>query len=948
LRLWLFGALRADYGGEPVRVAVRPLCAVLLAMLAIRPGARLGRKALAAELWPDESDPVRVSTNLRRHLSALQNALPRLPHGENWIETEGATLAWSARAPFWCDVAALESALNDPRPAPEALLPAGDFMEGFTHDWVVAQREHYRARAIERLLTRCVEHQDEDRLDDALTCARAVLALDPLCEDAVVLALELHGERGDPVAAGEIYANFTERLRRELDARPAPATVAAMERLRSATRSRRDHLPNPLTTYVGRGAAVAALEAALAGYRCVTIVGPAGAGKTRLSLETAAAAAHRFLDGSYFIDLSSLPVAAEIDDTVVRALDLPVEFARAGREGVRRFLRNRRALLILDNCEHVRDACAAFAVDVLEGAPRVTILATSRVALGIGAESVFRLNPLTESEARALFVERTRSAGVASEWTAADRGSIDRICELLDRSPLAIELAAGLCAAMSLSDLERLLPQRLALLRTSDPSMPDRHRSLEAAIAWSYELLEDSERQLFELLAVFPASFRFESAVAICNGSAAAMRGLIEKSMLQRDETHADRYRLLFSLAEFAQNRLAQNPAAEAVRESHARHFAELALFGEDVENPGFFRGEKRWLRDLDEELENVRAALTYLLSSAGENAQIGVRMARALERFFAMRGFYAEGLLWLERARERAAPGSREDALVRYKIGRFTMRQGAHAQALAAIVDTIPTFRAASSDLDLARALGDAGAIAFVTGDRDAAQAYLDEALAIAGRAGFSSIEAAILGNLGILASADGDLIRSSEAFTEAARLFKRLGDRRFLARMLANLAGNEYMSGRYEAAAATLGEALEIARGIGAAMLGVDILCELGLALLASGRLDAARARFTEALAEVAPLGLPYETAHALLGFASVAATCGDPRLAARLTGAATPFIERDLRRAHPQSPYQRLRAAAIEHLGEAEFERERKLGELLELEAAIELAAGALAHR
>jgi len=947
LRVWLFGPPHAEFDGEPVRLTVRPLCAVLLAMLALSPGARLGRKTLAAELWPDENDPLRAGSNLRRHLSTLQAALPRLPEGRNWIETDGATLAWSVRQTFWCDVAAFESALTDPHPSLEALLPAGRFMEGFTNDWVVAQRENYRARAVERLLTICVQRQDDDRLDDALACARAVLALDPLCEDAVGLAIELHGERGDPVAAGEVYANFADRLRRELDARPSPATVAAMERLRTATRSRRDHLPSPLTTFVGRGEAVASLEAALATHRCLTIAGPGGAGKTRLSLEIAAAAAHRFLDGSYFIDLSSLPAAGEIDDTITRALDLPVEFARAGRDGVRRFLRNRRALLILDNCEHVRAACAAFVVDVLENAPRVTVLATSRLALGIGAESVYRLNPLSESEARALFIERTRGAGFAGHWSPADHGSIDRICALLDRSPLAIELAAGLCAAMPLADLERLLPQRLALLRTSDPSVPERHRSLEAAIVWSYELLEDSERRLFERLGVFPASFRFEAAVGICDGTAAAMRGLVEKSMLQRDETHPDRYRFLFSLAEFAQSRFARNPEAGAVRDRHARHFAELALFGEDVEIPGFFRGEKRWLRDLDEELENVRAALGRLLAGAGDDLRLGVRMARALERFFAMRGYYAEGLAWLERARAGTTPGSREDALVRYKIGRFNLRQGANAQGLAAIVETIPIFRAASSDLDLARALADAGAIALVTGDTAKAQAALDEALEIAERAGLSSVKAGILGNLGILAASQGDFARSSEAFTDAARLFKRMGDRRFLARMLANLAGNDYMNERYDAAVATLTEALEIARGIGAAMLGADILCELGLALLASGRVDAARERFTEALAAVAPLGLPYETAHALLGFADVAATCGDARIAARLAGAAAPFIERDLRRAHPHAPYQRVRAAAVERLGEAEFERERRLGELLELEAAIELARGAVPH-
>jgi DNA-binding SARP family transcriptional activator len=412
-RLWLFGDVRAEYGGAPVRIAARPLCAVLLAMLAVRPGTRLSRRQLAADLWPDESDSTRAGGNLRRHLWALQSALPPLPPAPgsaNWIEGDGATLAWSTGQPLWCDALELERALDDPGAEAAAFERAGDFMPGFVNDWVFAQRENYRARAVERLVELCVEQHDDDRIEAALASAEVALRLDPLREDAVQLALELHGERGDPIAAGSLFATFSERLRREVDAAPAAATVALMEGIRTAAGARRERLPRKATTFVGRGAAVDAVSRALEYHRCVTIVGAGGLGKTRLSLETASRLAHRFADGSYFIDLSTLAPGSDVVDTVVRALELPSELASAGAEGVKRFLRNRRAFVILDNCEHVRDACAAFAHDLLENAPRLTMLATSRIALGIQAENVFRLAPLAENEARCSSNERTAPA----------------------------------------------------------------------------------------------------------------------------------------------------------------------------------------------------------------------------------------------------------------------------------------------------------------------------------------------------------------------------------------------------------------------------------------------------------------------------------------------------------------------------------------------------------
>jgi predicted ATPase/DNA-binding SARP family transcriptional activator len=938
LRVRLFGDVSAEFGGDPVRIAVRPMCAVLFAMLAVRPGVRHLRRSLAAELWPDEPDPIRANGNLRRHLHALQATLPRLAGGGNWIESDGASLTWSTERPFWCDAVAFEEDIRRPDAAPELLAASAAFMHGFSGDWVLAQRENYRARAVERLLSLCVEHQDEDRLDAALACARAVLSIDALCEDAVLLAIELHRERGEPAAAGLVYAAFAERLQRELDARPSAATSAAIERVRRAAGSRRERLPSALTSFVGRAAALESLEAALERNRCLTLIGPGGTGKTRLALETARRIAHRFVDGSYFIDLSVLPAGSEIVDAVVRGLELPVELAGAGASGIERFLRHRRALVVLDNCEHVRAACAALAHALLDGAPRLTILATSREALGLGAETIQRLTALSEGEARALFVERARRGGAATPWDDGDLARIDRMCGLLDRSALAIGLAAGLVRSMSLADIERRLADRFAMLRTSDPSVPERHRTLEAAISWSFDLLAPHERRLFERLAAFPASFTFDAALAVGGESADALIGLVEKSMVQRDETHSDRYRLLFSLAEFANRRFAADPEASAVLERHAAYYEAIVAF---AQTPGYFRGEAAFLREVDAELENVRAALSRLLAEAPAEPHRGVRMVIGLQRFFRARGYFAEGLEWLEAARPRAPHGTVDYVRVSVGMGTLLLQLRRPAEALRVLDEAAAIARAANMPRELVLALGELGTLGIRTGDMRRARECLEEALHIAERDGLDGTKGSVLGNLGIVMNVAGDEARGRACFAEAALVFRRQGDLALVARMLDNIAGNEFNLGRHAEALVLLDEALQLARGVGDTPLVAELLVDIGDALLDMGRTADAARHFEEVLNLAAPLGLVYPLSKTLIGFAGAAAATGDGRACARLIGAASGLLEGDFSLHTNETLYGRARAAAAELIDDDEFAREHRLGEVLEFDAVVRLA-------
>jgi tetratricopeptide (TPR) repeat protein len=566
------------------------------------------------------------------------------------------------------------------------------------------------------------------------------------------------------------------------------------------------------------------------------------------------------------------------------------------------------------------------------------------VPLGIRAESVFRLAPLSVAEGRALFVERAASAGLAHAWSAADLERVDRVCAALDRSPLAIELAAGLAANMSLADIERSLPDRFGLLRTSDPSLPHRHRALEAAIAWSFELLSDAEKRLFARLAVFAASFTFDAALAVAGEGKRPFLSLVEKSMVQRDETNADRYRLLFSLGEFARQRFAEDPQAGDVRARHARYFAELAIAARIDERT---RDQKRLLKTIDLELPDLRSALRTLFAGSAPDAALGIEATLALNYYHSARGYFAEGLTALDAARQAAPPGSLDFARVQAAAGKLLFRQRRFAAAKATDEAALAIFRERGTRADVARLLTEIAAVMISLRDPEAARALLDEALPLAVLEGLENTQAVILGNLAVLANAEGDQARFVALTTESARLSKRAGDRRFLARSLDDLAGAEFVAGRHDAAIAMLREALAIVHSVDDVPLAAEITCDLGDVLLAAGRASEARDHFAKSLDAAASLALNYTLGQSLIGLGGVALESGDPRLAARLLGAGASVAAATVPTSVNTSLIARTRAALIERLGEAEFERECRLGEFLEVEDAIALAKGRAAR-
>lgn len=391
------------------------------------------------------------------------------------------------------------------------------------------------------------------------------------------------------------------------------------------------NVPEPRTSFVGRVEDVNRVRGLLENDRLVSVVGPGGSGKTRTIIETARTLLDSYTDGVWFIDLAPIGDAGSLVVTIASTV-------RAGGSddaaqlGAR--LASRRMLLVLDNCEHVVEHCAALVDSLLDAAPDLHVLVTSREPLGISGERVYRLPMLVPEDAVELFVERARQGGV--RFAGDNRDTIERIVQRLDGMPLAIELAAARLTVMSPDDLLRRLDDCLNLLRPSSRALPSRQQTLRALIDWSYRLLSEPEQRLFRRLAVFPASWSLDAVSPVCGGEMDEMEALVAKSLVERSEdARASRFRLLNVTREYAMALLEQSGEEEALVAAFARHFAELAVQrGEMLSGMPM----REWLALQRPERENYQDALRWCFGPQGDML-LGSRMLASLRPWFHLRG---------------------------------------------------------------------------------------------------------------------------------------------------------------------------------------------------------------------------------------------------------------------------------------------------------------------
>jgi predicted ATPase/DNA-binding CsgD family transcriptional regulator len=610
--------------------------------------------------------------------------------------------------------------------------------------------------------------------------------------------------------------------------RPALVTVEPVWQFAPPT------LPAPLTRLIGREAEVEAIRLALQrdGARLLTVTGAGGTGKTRLALAASVAEADAYPHGVSFVELATVTEPAMVLPAIAAALGVRESSDRPLNSGVARFLAGRRLLLLLDNCEHVLAAAPLIAV-LLAAHPALTILATSREPLRIRGEHEFPLLPLDVPDldrlpgfdvlaampAVALFVERASQCVPGFALTTENAAAVAAICRRLDGLPLGLELAASRVKVLSPDALLARLELRLPLLVGGGRDLPDRHRTMRDAIAWSYDLLNQGEQALFGRLAVFSGGWTLAAAEHVGDerGHGApvldGITSLVDKSLVLATglETEA-RYTMLETIRDYALDRLRAAGQAEAARGRHSRW---CLVFAEEAE--GRLRGAEQpvWLARLEREHDNLRAALTWCLAAPDRSGD-ALRLAGALHWFWYLRGHYREGRQWLEAAlalpsaptlaRARALAGSgvlgfphgefvdaRERLRESIAIGRElgdpgTVAYGLHflamgdlphtdpAESRAQAEESIALFREAGDRWGLAMALRGLGMVALVTRRFDEADAPFAESLALTRDVGDGWCLARVLHYAGEVARARGDVERARDLYEESLGLYRGL----------------------------------------------------------------------------------------------------------------------------------------------------------------------------
>ena len=460
-----------------------------------------------------------------------------------------------------------------------------------------------------------------------------------------------------------------------------------------ANRSTIGKLPAESTSFVGRRRLLTEVKAAFANTRLLTLVGPGGVGKTRLALRAAADLSRTVSDGVWFIDLAGLEDPHLVPKAVIISLGLADKSGQWPTSLLVTHLASRQALLVLDNCEHLLDAIAVLADVVLKEAPGVHLLATSRQPLGISGERVLQVPPLTlpgegsgsaESEAVALFLARSADAGIKFEETDATRQLVSDLCRHLDGMPLALELAAVRLRTIGLKELIERLSDRFALLTGGSRAALPRQQTLMATIDWSHDLLSGQEAAVLRRLAVFPSDFGLDAAEAVAAGTTIdqssvleLLSSLSEKSFVARMPAAAiARYRLHETMREYALLKLRDASEQATTMKAFVRFYFAMCKVGEEAAQSV---SVVEWLKRMDGEADNVRAALAHCLN--GPDHAVGMSMVGSLLWYWTARAT-SEGVYWLDRFLERKDGDPATIAHALYARGFMAMTQGDAATA--------------------------------------------------------------------------------------------------------------------------------------------------------------------------------------------------------------------------------------------------------------------------
>lgn len=557
-------------------------------------------------------------------------------------------------------------------------------------------------------------------------------------------------------------------------------------------------LPARLTSLVGRKSELAELVTLQQSSRLLTLTGAGGAGKTTLALRVAESLGSTLRDGAWFVDLAAVDEPALVPRAVAQALRVEEIPGRPVLDTVLEHLRTRELLLVLDNCEHVISAAAQVATATLGQAADVRLLATSREPLNTAGEVTWRVPSLALDDAVRLFYERAR----AREPGLKSESQVATICQRLDRLPLAIELAAARIGTIPIDELGRRIERDVAVLRGGARTAPSRQQTLEAAIEWSYRMLESEVAGAFRAVSVFAADFSVDAAGAVTGQAEEVLELLAEltnKSLLQME---GSRYRFLQPIRTYARTKLAAAGEAVTATSRMTAHYTEVA----ESRRPG---GLRVWLDAVAADHDNIHAALGWAVDN---DPDAGLRLAAALYEYWLRRGFTTEGRAFLQRFVNATDGGGHDRLLALANAAGFAYVAG---DLEVAERDSTAAVEAAASAGDIAaaaRAYLFSGVVAIARGRRPEARQYLEEAARLVRRAGDRRQEAEVLHHLGVLATLDPDLELAERMYRESLEIRRLAGVEEEAGSTLTFLAAVRLLAGDLESAQAAATEALSL----------------------------------------------------------------------------------------------------------------------------------------
>jgi predicted ATPase/DNA-binding SARP family transcriptional activator len=954
------GPLEVVVDGAPLRLG-GPKQRLLLALLLVHANEVVSREEAIDCVWED-APPERVVNAVQVYVHGLRKVI-----GRDRIAAEGAGYTLRAGAGE-VDAQRFDRLLEDGR----AALELGDA--------AVAARGLAGALALWRGLplsdlpaTSFVEairgRLGEQRLQALELRVEAELALARGAE----LVAELHGlvvehpfrERlrgqlmlalyrsGRQSEALEVYQAGRRLLADELGLEPGlqlrelqRAILRHDPSLRLAERGPAVRLPHPKAPLFGRRLEIAAVTSQLRELPLVTLTGPGGVGKTRVAIEVAAQLSPELADGVFFVDLSGTRDPSQVPAAIAASYGLVQAQGERASDALLAELRRREALLVLDNFERV-PAAAAFVSELLDAAPRLRILVTSRTRLRLAGEHEYVVPPLEvppesadldaveRNDSVAVFVERARFVDPAFSVTLANANDVGAVCRELEGLPLSLELAAARVKVLTPGQMRERLVRPLEVLSDGNRDLPDRQRSLRATIDWSYELLDPSQRRLLAQLSVFAGGCTLGEAEAVCAATLEPLAALLDNSLLQREQQagREPRFRMLETVREYASQQLTEDES-RGVSRRHGEYFARFAEeIGPDLIGP---RAEAS-LELLSDEHDNLSAALAFALH---EDLELGFRLVAGLRTYWetAARGGEVAG--WLEQALA-SADGPMTPARVGGLVvfGRQLLHKGDYDAALPVLERAVAEAVRLGRPADAALAAAYNAWLHANTGAHRRGGELGLEAIALAQQGGDLWVERlghAMVAN-SLLLDGDHDLARVS--LDRSLAIARRLGDRSSMVLAMVNSGYGAFCAGDLAASRALLEEALVVAVEIKHPLRIIAVLNLLAQEANTAGDHERARAAASEALELARDRGrvidrleLLTELAHAL------AAT--DPLFAARLLGAAdADYARRKIVRAAPAaSRHETLQAALADALGPVELARTLDAGAASSLEEAV----------